>query len=136
MPICAEHGLTPLVDGIFGATLDESGTKADVIARALAAEPVVGSPTVMVGDRLHDVEGAREHGIDTIGVTWGYAAPGELAAAGAVAETSTPPPACWTRSCARVDSAAGLTLTLRQLLPWNTNERRDAWRPRSRRWPG
>lgn len=91
VPICADHGLTPLVDGIFGAPLDESGTKADVIARALAAEPHAPSPatTLMVGDREHDVHGARAHGIDCVGVSWGYAAPGELAAAGAVAVVET-----------------------------------------------
>ena len=43
----------------------------------------------MVGDREHDVHGARAHGIDCVGVTWGYAAPGELAAAGAVAVVET-----------------------------------------------
>jgi phosphoglycolate phosphatase-like HAD superfamily hydrolase len=26
----------------------------------------------MVGDRSHDVEGAAEHGIDTVVVGWGY----------------------------------------------------------------
>ena len=91
VPICADLGLTPLIDGVFGASLDESGTKADVIARALAAEPHAPSPatTLMVGDREHDVHGARAHGIDCVGVTWGYAAPGELAAAGAVAVVET-----------------------------------------------
>jgi phosphoglycolate phosphatase len=36
------------------------------------------TPVVMVGDRHHDVDGAAEHGIPTIGVGWGYAEPGEL----------------------------------------------------------
>jgi phosphoglycolate phosphatase len=27
---------------------------------------------LMVGDRSHDVEGAAEHGIDTVVVGWGY----------------------------------------------------------------
>jgi phosphoglycolate phosphatase len=35
-------------------------------------------PVVMVGDRHHDVDGAAEHGVPTIGVAWGYAEPGEL----------------------------------------------------------
>jgi phosphoglycolate phosphatase len=35
-------------------------------------------PVVMVGDRHHDVDGAAEHGVPTIGVAWGYADPGEL----------------------------------------------------------
>ena len=33
---------------------------------------------VMVGDREHDVRGARAHGIDTIGVLWGYGDESEL----------------------------------------------------------
>jgi phosphoglycolate phosphatase len=38
-------------------------------------------PVVLVGDRRHDVEGAAAHRVPTIGVTWGYAEPGELAGA-------------------------------------------------------
>lgn len=89
-PICDHFGLTELVDDVFGAPPDEQGTKADVIAMALAAlgrrspaDPADG-PVIMVGDREHDVHGAAEHGIDCLGVSWGYAAPGELEAAGAV----------------------------------------------------
>ena len=37
----------------------------------------------MVGDREHDIHGARVIGLHTIGVEWGYAPPGELEAAGA-----------------------------------------------------
>ena len=89
-PICEAFGLTDLVDGVFGAPLDEStSTKAQVIASALAANPDAG-PVLKVGDREHDVHGARAHGIDTIGVTWGYAAPGELASAGAVEQVDSP----------------------------------------------
>jgi phosphoglycolate phosphatase len=39
---------------------------------------------VMVGDRHHDVDGAAAHHVPTIGVEWGYAAPGELAGAALV----------------------------------------------------
>jgi phosphoglycolate phosphatase len=39
---------------------------------------------VMIGDRHHDVHGAREHGIDTIGVLWGYGDAEELTSAGAI----------------------------------------------------
>ena len=38
-------------------------------------------PVVMVGDRHHDVDGAAEYGVPTIGVAWGYAEPGELVGA-------------------------------------------------------
>ncbi|MFD6165243.1 HAD hydrolase-like protein [Oerskovia sp. NPDC060287] len=40
---------------------------------------------VMVGDREHDVLGAAAHGIGCLGVSWGYAEPGELEDAGALA---------------------------------------------------
>ena len=39
---------------------------------------------VMVGDREHDVLGAAAHGIGCLGVSWGYAVPGELEDAGAL----------------------------------------------------
>lgn len=39
--------------------------------------------TAMVGDRKFDIEGARSEGVDGIGVSYGYAEKGELAAAGA-----------------------------------------------------
>lgn len=37
----------------------------------------------MIGDRRFDIEGAKAHQLDSIGVTYGYALPGELAQAGA-----------------------------------------------------
>ena len=61
-------------------------SKALVIEHTLAQ--LKAGPTshriVMVGDRHHDVHGAREHGIDTIGVLWGYGDEDELMRAGAV----------------------------------------------------
>ena len=70
---------------VCGDTLDrERPTKADVVGEALRrlGDP---EPTIMVGDRLHDVVGARTHGLGCLGAGWGYAAPGELEEAGAVA---------------------------------------------------
>ena len=90
--VCTALGLTPLVDGIFGPSLDDSSTKADVIALALAslADPPPAAATLMVGDREHDVHGAAEHGVTCVGVAWGYAAPGELEAAGAATVVDSP----------------------------------------------
>ena len=45
---------------------------------------------VMMGDRRHDVEGARQNGIDTIGVLWGYGTAEELSTAGAIALAERP----------------------------------------------
>jgi phosphoglycolate phosphatase len=70
---------------IGGATMDSSRSlKADVIAHALESVNARTFDVIhMVGDRGHDVIGARAHGIDTIGVTWGYGSPEELTQAGA-----------------------------------------------------
>jgi len=70
---------------------DLAGTrhdKAAVIAHTLEELHVRGrldvdARLIMVGDREHDVHGARAHGIDTIGVLWGYGSQEELLGAGA-----------------------------------------------------
>lgn len=45
---------------------------------------------IMIGDRHHDIHGAKEHGIDSIGVLWGYGDHDELAQAGAIDIVSDP----------------------------------------------
>ena len=82
-PILEHLGLAGYFATIGGDSLDGArNTKALVIAEVLAR---LGTPpasdVVMVGDRSHDVLGARAHGIDAVAVTWGYAVDGELAAA-------------------------------------------------------
>lgn len=52
---------------------------ASVLER-LGLDPAT-EPVIMVGDRHHDVDGAAEHGVRTIGVGWGYAAADELVGA-------------------------------------------------------
>lgn len=62
------------------------GTKAEVIAHALAELRMCdGTLIVMIGDREHDILGAKEHGIPGIGVLYGYGDRAELAGAGALA---------------------------------------------------
>ena len=57
----------------------DRSAKADVIRYALGQlEPPDRSRVVMVGDRCHDILGARENGIDSIGVTYGYGSAEEL----------------------------------------------------------
>lgn len=59
-------------------------TKDDVIAYALEKAGIADtSATVMVGDREHDVIGARRAGLDCIGVLFGYGSREELQEAGA-----------------------------------------------------
>jgi phosphoglycolate phosphatase len=82
-PIIEHLGLLPYFETIGGDSADGARpTKALVIEQVLHR---LGDPdpvgVVMVGDRSHDVVGARAHGIDCVAVTWGYAVPEELAAA-------------------------------------------------------
>ena len=78
-------GLSGYFEQIAGATLDGSRShKADVITYLLGLTGDVGQ-TVMVGDTEFDVLGAAEHGIPTIGVSWGYGEVSAMEKAGAVA---------------------------------------------------
>lgn len=79
------------VDGYFrvlvGSELDGRRTgKAEVIEEALRRLDLdwQRDSVLMVGDREHDVKGARECGIQCIGVTYGYGSREELEKAGAV----------------------------------------------------
>jgi phosphoglycolate phosphatase len=68
--------LVPYFTVIAAAADDESrGEKHLIISDALEGLGALGldpSHTVMVGDRIHDIEGAKEHGIPTAVVHWGY----------------------------------------------------------------
>jgi phosphoglycolate phosphatase len=89
-----EHfGLTDYFTFIGAANLEGTrDSKALVIEHTL--DQLEASATthriLMVGDRHHDVHGAKEHGIDTIGVLWGYGDAQELTEAGAVALVQDP----------------------------------------------
>ena len=82
LPVCDHFGLTPLVDGVYGASKDSTRiTKAQVITYALQQlgfEAKQGDRALMVGDRWTDADGALETGLDCLGCGWGYAEPGEL----------------------------------------------------------
>lgn len=41
------------------------------------------SKVVMVGDRKHDIEAANVHGLDSVGVLWGYGSTEEFEKEGA-----------------------------------------------------
>lgn len=87
-----EHfGLMRWFDFVAGATMDETRTaKAEVIAYALASAGVTDrSGVVMVGDREHDILGARANGLDSIGGEFGYGSHRELTSAGATCTAPT-----------------------------------------------
>ena len=87
-----EHfGLADYFEQIAGASLDETRTKKDeVIAYVLETCGISDrSRVLMVGDREHDILGAKKNGIDSLGVLFGYGGYAELKEAGAsyIAET-------------------------------------------------
>ena len=80
------EGLFELFDVICGAADEgEGNAKWQVLRRAMDALGAREEDCVLVGDTRYDVAGARRCGIPCIGVGYGYAAPGELEAAGAAA---------------------------------------------------
>ena len=89
--ILERFGFMPCFDYVFGASMDETRTRKDeVIAYALEEMGVTDhSVCVMVGDRSHDILGAKKNGLDAIGVLFGYGSREELEEAGArfIAET-------------------------------------------------
>jgi phosphoglycolate phosphatase len=85
--ILQHFSLDHFFDVIAGSdeTGELRGTKALVIEHALAELRMCdGSSIVMIGDREHDILGAKEHGLPGIGVLYGYGDLAELESAGAV----------------------------------------------------
>lgn len=83
--ILRHFGLYDYFDIIAGASMDESrNKKADVIAYAISQmkNPDL-SRMIMIGDREHDILGAKQIGIDSIGVLYGYGDRAEHEKAGA-----------------------------------------------------
>ena len=79
------QGVLPLFDVVVGAQLDGTRTDKGEVIRAVLEQ--LGDPpldqVVMIGDRKHDILGAKAVGLESIGVEYGFAPPGELQAAGA-----------------------------------------------------
>ena len=67
---------------IHGSELNGDRTnKAELIQYILAQQKLQADQCMMVGDREHDIFGARQNGIDTIAVNYGYGSQEELALA-------------------------------------------------------
>ena len=81
-----EHfGLSEYFTLVAGASFDETRSeKWDVIEYAIKSLGLTDRKNiVMIGDRKHDIIGAKKTGLDSIGVLWGYGDRAELADAGA-----------------------------------------------------
>lgn len=77
--------LSKYFDSIVGATMDGSRSdKADVIRYALEENKITNlSQVLMIGDRKHDIIGAKKNYIASVGVLFGYGSRVELETAGA-----------------------------------------------------
>jgi len=76
-----EHfGLQDYFQAVIGSNLDGTRVeKGEVIEFALSElDQVDSSKIIMVGDRKHDVIGAKNNGIDVIAITYGYGSLEEL----------------------------------------------------------
>jgi phosphoglycolate phosphatase len=78
--ILKHFALYDYFDAVVGSELDGSRSlKGEVIAEVLRILKVTNKEScVMIGDRKHDVIGAAQNGIDSIGVTYGYGSQKEL----------------------------------------------------------
>ena len=85
--IIDHFGLRRYFDFICGSLMDESRSKkSEVIAYALERSGLGSddkNKVLMVGDRFHDIEGAKANGLKSCGVLFGYGARQELEEAGA-----------------------------------------------------
>lgn len=69
---------------IYGCELNgDRADKSELIAHLLEEEKIEPAHAVMIGDRSHDIVGARANGLRSIGVTWGFGSVEELTDAGA-----------------------------------------------------
>ena len=71
---------------VHGSELDGThADKAELIGYILRAESLVSKDTIMVGDRSHDMMGAKSNSVFAVGALWGYGSKAELVSSGALA---------------------------------------------------
>ena len=82
--IVDHFGLREYFPRVYGSELSgERSSKTELVAHALKHERAEPERVCMVGDRSHDVVGAKANGVKAVGVTWGFGTLEELQTAGA-----------------------------------------------------
>ncbi len=85
--ILEKFGILDVFHAVAGCSVEKEGeTKADMIRLAMKRLGLIASDKphiLMIGDRRHDILGAKECGIDCAGVYYGFAPKGELEEYGA-----------------------------------------------------
>jgi len=83
-PIIDHFGLDGYFTSVNGSELDGTrANKAELIAHILEREKIAANDAIMIGDREHDILGAKANGLTSIGVLWGYGTDAELMESGA-----------------------------------------------------
>ena len=89
--ILAHFKMTAYFERVFGSELDgRRSDKSELLSHALQATGVDPGQAIMIGDRMHDMIGARNNGMTAIGVLYGYGDRQELTEAGAHHLCATP----------------------------------------------
>jgi phosphoglycolate phosphatase len=83
--------LSGFFECVFGSELDGTRTdKTELLRYALQTARVDSARAIMIGDRSHDMIGARNNGMTAVGVLYGYGSRAELVDAGAHHVCATP----------------------------------------------
>jgi phosphoglycolate phosphatase len=88
--ILAHFHLASFFTRIYGSELGESGDKRILLQRFLQQEQIRPEDAIMIGDRKHDILAARQNGLRSMGVLYGYGSRAELLEAGADFLAETP----------------------------------------------
>ena len=83
------HKLTKYFAHVYGQT-EKRGFKEEVLRQLIADNGFDKSQCLMIGDTMHDVDGALANGIDVVAVTYGFGKRNELRHANVVALVDTP----------------------------------------------
>ena len=84
--VLAHFDLDRFFEAVHGAEFDgRRSNKGELIRYTLTIDGLPPDDVVMIGDRKHDLEGARSAGVRGVGVLWGFGGRAELAACAPVA---------------------------------------------------
>ncbi len=77
--ILEKFGLLKYFKKVYGSSLDGTHTeKGELIAHLLKSESIMPEECIMIGDRKYDVIGAKQNGIKSVGVLYGYGSKSEF----------------------------------------------------------
>ena len=84
VPILEHFALDGYFGQVFGSEPDGTrSNKGELLTYALEQTGVKAEEAVMIGDRKHDILGAKANGMRSVGLLWGYGSREELEEAGA-----------------------------------------------------